>query len=194
MFRSSISAINASRTVVSRNFNSNSGKVVRRSSLALLATGVATTGAAVYLNVGSSPFAVCDPNFAALRKELVSMIDNEEEKRGDGTSIAGTLIRLAWHSSGTYSAQDKTGGSNFATQRFEPEAGWGANAGLHTARNFVAPLKEKYNLSYADLYTFAGVVAVESMGGPKINWRSGKILIIPSATLYSYNFYSYDGP
>ena len=174
MFRSTIGALNATRTVVSRNFNTNPGKAVRRSTIAILGTGIATAVAAIHLNGGASPFAVCDPNFAALKKELVSMIDAEEEKRGDGTSIAGTLIRLAWHASGTYSAKDKTGGSNGATQRFEPEAGWGANAGLHTARNFVAPLKEKYNLSYADLYTFAGVVAVESMGGPKVNWRSGE--------------------
>lgn len=116
---------------------------------------------------------MCSPNYVALRKELLEMITEVEEKRDDGTSIAGTLIRLAWHASGTYCAADKTGGSNGSTQRMEPESKWGANAGLDGARSFLAPLQAKYNMSHADLWTFAGVVAVESMGGPKIPWRSG---------------------
>jgi cytochrome c peroxidase len=60
--------------------------------------------------------------------------------------------------------------------RMAPEAAWGANAGLGSARSFLEPLKEKYNMTYADLYTFASVVAVEKMGGPKIPWRSGDSL------------------
>ena len=169
MLRSATFSLNATRTIVSRSFITKPGKAICRSTIVFIGT------AAILLGGGALPFAACDPKFEEVREELVSMIDAEEEKRGDGTSIAGTLIRLAWHSSGTYSAEDKSGGSNGATQRFEPEAGWGANAGLHLARNFVAPLKVKFNLTYADLYTFAGVVAVESMGGPKINWRSGEI-------------------
>lgn len=45
-------------------------------------------------------------------------------------SLAPVLIRLAWHSSGTYSKEDNTGGSNYATMRFKPEASHGANNGL----------------------------------------------------------------
>lgn len=82
-------------------------------------------------------------------------------------------MRLGWHCSGTYSAKDKTGGSNGSTMRMDPEASWGANAGLGSARKFLEPLKEKYNMTYADLYTFASVVSIEKMGGPKIPWRSG---------------------
>ena len=182
MLRSTIGTLNVMRTIGTRRFTTNPGNAVRSSAIAFICTGIASAAAAIQFNGVALPFAVCDPNFAEVRKELVSMIDAEEEKRGDGTSIAGTLIRLAWHTSGTYSAKDKTGGSNGATQRFEPEAGWGANAGLHLARNFVAPLKVKYNLTYADLYTFAGVVAVESMGGPKINWRSGEERNLDSPT------------
>jgi catalase (peroxidase I) len=59
--------------------------------------------------------------------------------------------------------------------RMAPEATWGANAGLGSARSFLEPLKAKYNMTYADLYTFASVVAVEKMGGPKIPWRSGDL-------------------
>jgi cytochrome c peroxidase len=60
-------------------------------------------------------------------------------------------------------------------QRFEPECSWGANAGLAVARNALAPVKSKFpEISYADLYTYAGVVAVEEAGGPKIPFRLGR--------------------
>jgi cytochrome c peroxidase len=59
--------------------------------------------------------------------------------------------------------------------RFSPECDWGANAGLKLARDFLEPLKAKYpHVSYADLWTLAGVVAIENMGGPKIPWRHGR--------------------
>jgi cytochrome c peroxidase len=59
--------------------------------------------------------------------------------------------------------------------RFGPENAWGANAGLKIARDFLEPIKAKYpSLSYADLWTLAGCVAVESMGGPAIPWRCGR--------------------
>jgi cytochrome c peroxidase len=85
-----------------------------------------------------------------------------------------TLVRLAWHTSGTYSIHDQTGGSNGATMRFRPECNWGANAGLASARNFLEPIKQKHGISYADLWTLAGVVAIEQMGGPNILWRAGR--------------------
>lgn len=97
------------------------------------------------------------------------------EKRGDGTSLYGTLIRLAWHASGTYSKVDKSGGSDGARMRFNPEASWGANAGLLVARDALEPVKAKFpGLSYADLYTFGGVVAVEECGGPDIKYQAGR--------------------
>lgn len=114
-------------------------------------------------------------NYEALKKDLSDAIDADEEKRGDGTSIGPTLIRLAWHAAGTYSAVDKTGGSNGAHMRFSPEANWGCNAGLKIARDFLEPLKAKYpGISYADLWTLAGAYYVEKAGGPKIAWRPGR--------------------
>lgn len=114
-------------------------------------------------------------NMVALKKDIATAIDAEDSKRGDGTSIAPTLIRLAWHAAGTYSVNDKTGGSNGATMRFAPECNWGANAGLGTARNFLEGIKKKHpTISYADLWTYAGGVAVEHMGGPEIAWRAGR--------------------
>lgn len=59
--------------------------------------------------------------------------------------------------------------------RFPPEATWGANAGLGMARDFLEPLKAKYpGISYADLWTLAGVVAIENMGGPVVPWKCGR--------------------
>lgn len=60
--------------------------------------------------------------------------------------------------------------------RFSPEKDFGANAGLGVARSLLEPIKKKYGeqLSYADLWTLAGVVAIKEMGGPSIPWRSGR--------------------
>ncbi|CAM9768637.1 unnamed protein product, partial [Laminaria digitata] len=86
-----------------------------------------------------------------------------------------TFVRLAWHSSGTYDKISKTGGSEGGTMRFEQELADGANAGLVNAVGWLEPIKKKYpDLSYGDLYTLAGVTAVEKMGGPQIKWRSGR--------------------
>lgn len=69
-----------------------------------------------------------------------------------------------------------SGGSNGARMRFNPEATIGANAGLKVARDALEPIKAKFpELSYADLYTYAGVVAVEEAGGPKIPFALGRL-------------------
>lgn len=93
-----------------------------------------------------------------VREAIVDVIESDAEKRGDGTSLYGTMIRLAWHCSGTYSKYDNTGGSESARMRFEPEASWGANAGLKpVAQKALEPVKAKFpEMSYADLYTYAG--------------------------------------
>lgn len=70
-----------------------------------------------------------------------------------------TMVRLAWHSSGTYDKATKTGGSGGGTIRFPKELAHGGNAGLaSTAVEWLEPLHAKYadGLSYADLYTLAG--------------------------------------
>lgn len=59
--------------------------------------------------------------------------------------------------------------------RFDPEANHGANAGLHVARDLLEPVKKQFPwISYSDLWTLAGVVAIEEMGGPSILWRPGR--------------------
>lgn len=84
-------------------------------------------------------------------------------------------IRLAWHTSGTYSKEDGTGGSNGATMRFAPESEDGANAGLGIERDILAPVKREFpELSYADIWTLAGCCAIEESGGPKIEHHLGR--------------------
>ncbi|CAG8516979.1 10773_t:CDS:2 [Ambispora gerdemannii] len=93
----------------------------------------------------------------------------------DDGSAGPVLVRLAWHASGTYDIHTNTGGSNGATMRFAMEANDPANAGLEHARKFLEPIKQKFPwISYADLWTLAGVVAIEEMGGPVVPWRPGR--------------------
>jgi len=77
-------------------------------------------------------------------------------------SYGPVLVRLAWHASGTYDKESKTGGSNYATMRFEPESQHGANAGLNVARDLMEKVKQEFPwISYGDLWTLAGVAAIQ---------------------------------
>ncbi|KAG8864645.1 heme peroxidase [Tulasnella sp. 330] len=94
----------------------------------------------------------------------------------DDNSYGPVFVRLAWHSSGTYDKESNTGGSNYATMRFAPEALHGANNGLNVARTVMEDVKKEFPwISYGDLWTLGGVAAIQEMGGPKIPWRPGRI-------------------
>ena len=112
-------------------------------------------------------------DYGEIKKEIANILDDDNHDDG---SLGPIFVRLAWHASGTYSKYDKTGGSSKATMRFSPESDHGANAGLGLARNRLEKIKQQYpELSYGDLWTLAGVVAIEEMGGPKIKWRPGRV-------------------
>ena len=82
-------------------------------------------------------------------------------------------MRVAWHSAGTFNASDGTGG---ATMRFEPEASDGANAGLHIVHDLLLPVKSTFpSVSFSDIWTAAGCVAVESLGGPEVPLNLGRV-------------------
>ena len=75
----------------------------------------------------------------------------------------------------SYDKDTKTGGSNGATMRFAPEGDHGANAGLKAARDFLEPIKSAFPwITYSDLWTLAGVCAIQEMQGPTIPWRPGR--------------------
>jgi catalase (peroxidase I) len=110
-------------------------------------------------------------DYEAVKKAIADLLDADYD---DG-SYGPVFIRLAWHASGSYDKASKTGGSNGATMRFKPESDHGANAGLAHARDRLEPVKKQFPwITYADLWTLAGCVAIEEMGGPKIEWRAGR--------------------
>jgi len=125
--------------------------------------------------VGSTAVLVAaeQTNWDQVRSEIKSAIKSNPQY--DDGSYGPLLIRLAWHASGTYCRKTMSGGSNGGLMRFR-EGGYGANAGLQTARDLLEPIKKKHpEVSYSDLWTLAGCVAVEAMGGPHIPWRSGRV-------------------
>ena len=122
----------------------------------------------------ATPVFVASCDEASARSAIAKLIEDSEEKRDDGTSMGPTFVRLAWHSSGTWCAKTKTGGSDGGRMKFCPESRWGANAGLAEARRLIEGVATAHGLSRADAFTLGGVVAIEGMGGPTIAWRAGR--------------------
>ncbi|KAH8058201.1 cytochrome-c peroxidase [Aureococcus anophagefferens] len=85
----------------------------------------------------ATPVFVASCDEASARSAIAKLIEDSEEKRDDGTSMGPTFVRLAWHSSGTWCAKTKTGGSDGGRMKFCPESRWGANAGLAEARRLI---------------------------------------------------------
>jgi len=111
-------------------------------------------------------------DWVALEGELLKFM--KRPSYDDGT-LGPLFIRLAWHSSGTYDAATKTGGSNGATMRYKLEGDDPENAGLDIARNFLEDIKEKYPaVSYSDLWVFAAYVFIRSSNGPDIKFVPGR--------------------
>ena len=116
-------------------------------------------------------------DYEALKAELTAfMTDSQDWWPADYGHYGGLMIRMAWHSAGTYRVGDGRGGAGAGNQRFAPINSWPDNGNLDKARLLLWPIKQKYGnkISWADLMILAGNCALESMGFPTFGFAAGR--------------------
>ncbi len=121
--------------------------------------------------------ALKDLDFDALKKDMQALLtDSQDWWPADWGNYVGLMVRLAWHSAGTYRLADGRGGGGTGNMRFAPLNSWPDNVSLDKARRLLWPIKKKYGnkISWADLIILAGTIGYENVGLKTFGFAFGR--------------------